>query len=84
MFSVRNAQTVFRSEHGLNTRPEHGLNTRSEHGLNTPGEHVVELRYSSWTTRLSRWFMGASLVVVLALVGWDLKRRRSAAPSGAA
>ena len=49
-----------------------------------PGEHVVELRYSSWTTRLSRWFMGASLVVVLALVGWDLKRRRSAAPSGAA
>ncbi len=45
------------------------------------GEHSVELRYASWTVRLSRWIMAAGLAVLLAVGWWELRRRRR--PTGA-
>ena len=43
------------------------------------GEHSVELRYASWTVRLSRWIMAASLAALLAVVLWEWRRWRGSA-----
>ena len=40
-----------------------------------PGEHTVELRYSSWTVRLSRWIMAAGWAVLLGMVLWEWRGR---------
>ena len=40
------------------------------------GEHTVELRYVSWTVRVSRWIMAASLAAMMAVVLWEWRRRR--------
>ena len=40
------------------------------------GEHTVELRYASWTVRLSRWIMAAGLAVLLGMVLWEWRGGR--------
>ncbi len=43
------------------------------------GEHTVELRYVSWTVRVSRWIMAVSLAALVAVVLWEWRRRRRGA-----
>ena len=44
------------------------------------GEHTVELRYTSWTVRLSRWTMTTSLAALAAVVLWEWRARRRVLP----
>ena len=43
------------------------------------GEHMVEWRYHSWAVGLSRWAMLASALVMAAVAGRELRKRRAAA-----